>query len=398
MPLPSQPPAPPQSPPTPPEHPPHLADDRRAALLVVFGFSVGLGVGTVAIPLLALGAGYDAAAVGFLTATAAATQLVTRLGLPWLLGRFPDRALIGISSLMMVAAFGLLLTSTALPVFVAAQVLQGAARAIFWTSSQTHAIRGPGRPVRRLIDLNVVGSLGTLTGPALAGTLALIGLPVALAAAGIGAMVAAAGSLRLQRMAAFDRGRSVGAIGLLRRDGVDVGCWASVVGGAWWSMMGSFVPVILVGAGIGSQGIGWLITASEGAGMAALIALREVPKARVRGAVRVAAVGSGAALVAVAVAPPEFLVYAGLLVAGGAASGTVTTLAPAMAMFAAEPHEQGDALALSGTFRAGALFGAPALVGVLLSVVAVAPALVIVAVGTVLPGLTVGRRRNHPPP
>lgn len=37
--------------PSPPTRP---SDDRTAALVVVFGFSVGLGVGTLAIPLLAL--------------------------------------------------------------------------------------------------------------------------------------------------------------------------------------------------------------------------------------------------------------------------------------------------------------------------------------------------------
>jgi len=369
-------------------------DDRPAVLLVVFGFSMGLGVGTVAIPLLALSAGYAPALVGFLVATAAATQLGTRLGLPWLLGRFRDRSLIGASSLMMVAAFGLLLVSTALPVFVAAQLLQGGARAIFWTSSQTHAVRGPGRPVRRLIEMNVAGNLGTLTGPALAGMLALMGLPVALGAAAAGAFAAYLGSRHLSELAPFDRRRSAGTVALLRRDGVDVACWASIVGGVWWSMMGSFVPVILVGAGIGAQGIGWLITASEGAGMLALIALRNVRPARVRPAVRVAAVGAAAALAALALAPSDVLLYAGLLVVGGAASGTVTTLAPAMASLAAGPNEQGDALALSGTFRAGALFVAPALVGSLLAVVALGPALLIVAAGALLPAVVVGRRRE----
>ena len=55
----------------------------------IFSFSVGLGVATVAIPLLALESGYDAAAVGFLVATSAASQLAFRLGLPWLLRRAP---------------------------------------------------------------------------------------------------------------------------------------------------------------------------------------------------------------------------------------------------------------------------------------------------------------------
>ncbi len=141
------------------------------------GFSLALGVGTVTVPLLALDAGYDPATVGFLAALAAATQLTTRFGLPWLLGRFRDRTLVTVSSLMMVGAFALLLGSRALPVFVAAQLLHGGARAIFWTSSQTHAVRGPGDRVRRLVDLNVAGGTGTLIGPAVAGTIAIVSLP-----------------------------------------------------------------------------------------------------------------------------------------------------------------------------------------------------------------------------
>ena len=46
--------------------------DRRAILLVAFGFSVALGASTIGIPLVALGAGYDAPTVGFLVAIAAA--------------------------------------------------------------------------------------------------------------------------------------------------------------------------------------------------------------------------------------------------------------------------------------------------------------------------------------
>src|SRR6478736_2097173 len=123
--------------------------DRVTSLVVAFGFSVGLGVATVAIPLLALGAGYDEAAVGFLVATSAVAQLGTRLGLPWLLAWLPDRTLIALASVLMLVGFSLLLGSTAPPVFVVAQLAQGAARAIFWTSSQTHAVRSGGQPIKR---------------------------------------------------------------------------------------------------------------------------------------------------------------------------------------------------------------------------------------------------------
>jgi MFS family permease len=368
--------------------------ERIASLVAAFAFSVSLGVGTITIPLLALSAGYDAPTIGFLAATAAALQLGTRFALPWLLGRFRSRELIALASAMMFTAFGLLFVSTALPVFIVAQLLQGSARAIFWTSSQTHAIRDQPRPVERLVDLNVAGNAGTLVGPVLAGLLATLGLSAALIAACIGALVAACIALTLRRLEPFDRARSAGTWRLLKRDGVDVACWASVVGGLWWSMMGSFIPVILVGAGIGSVGIGWLVTASEGAGTAALLLQRGVRRTRVRRAVRVAAPTALVALAALAIAPASLPAYALILVIGGAASGTVTTLAPAMATLVAGPQEHGDALSLTGTFRAGALFASPAAIGALLGVAPLGAALALAALAVGLPGLLVGRSRG----
>ena len=380
---------------------PRPRDDRRdrfVGLVVVFAFSIGLGVGTVTIPLLALAAGYDAPAVGFLVATAAAMQLGTRLTLPWLLGRFTDRSLTAISAAMMLAAFVLLVASTAVAVFVAAQLLQGAARAIFWTSSQAHAIRDQPDPIRRLVDLNLAGNAGTLVGPAVGGLLASIGLTVALVAGAAGALVAVAGTGLLRAFPPFDRRRSAGTRRLLGRTGVDVACWASVVGGLWWSMMGSFVPVLLVGAGVDSIGVGWAITVSEGAGMVALLAQRSVSRARIGVAVRVGAFVAAAALVAIALLPPVLPVTIVLLLVGGAAAGSVTTLSPAMATLVATADEQGDALSLTGTFRAAALFASPAAVGALVVPLAVGPAMAVVALAVGAAGGIVGRRRAEAAP
>jgi MFS family permease len=372
--------------------------DRVAALGAAFGFTMALGVATVAVPLLALGAGYDAATVGFFAATSAASQLGTRLALPWLLGRVPDRTLISVASLIMLAAFVLLIVSSALAVFIVAQLLQGAARAVFWTSSQTHAIRGEGSAVRGLVDLNVIGNAGTLVGPALGGSLAVFGLPVALGAAAIGAAVAAVTAPLLSRLPPYDRRQSAGSALLLRRDGVGVACWASVVGGTWWSMMGSFVPVILVGAGFGSIAIGWLITASEGAGALTLLALRRVSETRVGRVVKSGALLAMAALVAIALVPASPIAYATLLLLGGAANGAVATLAPALANIAAGPHEQGDAMALTGAFRAGALLLAPATVSAMLAFLPLATAITGVAAAVVVPGLVAATLARRPGP
>jgi hypothetical protein len=306
--------------------------------------------------------------------------------------------LIGVAGLLMLAGYGLLIAATALPVFVAAQLAMGASRAIFWTASQTHAIRSGGPPVRRLVDLNLAGNAGTLTGPVLAGVLATFGLPVAIAGAAIAVAVSAAGTPFLHTFPAYDRRQSSGAIHLLRREGVGAACWANVVGGVWWSMIGSYVPVVLVAAGLGPTVIGLLVTLSEGAGALVLLALRRTPVARVPRIVRVGAFGEMLALAGIAVAPPAVVAYAVLLVLGGASAGGVTGLAPALVALAAGEQEQGDALALSGTFRSFALLGAPALVGASLAVVSLPVALVSLAAAAAAPGILLGSRVQLPEP
>ena len=332
-------------------------NDRLLALGVAFAFALSLGIAVVAIPLLAIDAGYDAAAIGFIVATSAASQLATRLALPFLLGKFADRTLIAFAAVLMLGALGLLLLSTELPAFLLAQLAQGASRAIFWTSSQTHAIRSGGPPVRRLVDLNLAGNAGTLVGPALAGFLATIGLPVAVAGAAIAVGVAAVGAPLMAAFPPFDRRGGVGAFGLLRRDGVDVACWANFVAGTWWSMISSYIPVVLVGAGFGPAIIGWLVTLSEGAGAATLLVLRRTSPSRIRRIVTAGAFVEMAVLAGIALAPPALAAYALLLIVGGTAAGAVTSLAPALVTMVAAEQEHGDALSLSGTFRSIALLG-----------------------------------------
>lgn len=375
--------------------------DRIASLVVVAGFSLGLGIATVAIPLLALEAGYDAAAVGFLVAVSAASQLTARIVLPWLLGLIPDRTIITVGAAAMAAAFALLSVSTALPAFILAQLLQGAARGLLWTCSQTHVIRGDGGQVRRLVDMSVAGYAGTLTGPALGGMLAAGSLTLALVTAAAGCVVAVAASLFMRALPPFDRRAGVGIGRLLRRDGMAIACWASVVGGGWWSIVGSYVPVVGVSVGLGSIAIGWLITASESAGMIALIAQRRIPRARVRPVLLATSLLTVAALAGLAivslVGPAAIIGFVLLMLVGGAASGIVSTLAPAIASFAASSAEQGDALALSGTFRAAALLSAPASVGALLAVTGLGGALAIMAAGLGVPGLFIASRRAAAP-
>lgn len=372
---------------------PRRRSDRVSALVVVVLFSHGLGIGIVAVPLVALAAGYDAPAIGFLVAVTAASQFTGRLLLPWLLGRFPDRTLSAAAAVSLAAAFWCLVLSTALPVFLVAQVLQGLARSIFWTSSQTHAVRDVGRPVDRLVDLNLAGNVGTLSGPLVAGVLGTVDLRLALAAAVAVAAGAALGALTLDRLPAFDRRQSRGAMSLLGRPGIAASAWGSAVGGAWWAMLGSFVPVLLVGAGVGTLGVGSLITAAEAAGVFALLAVRRLPGDRISPTVAASGFVVCGVILGLAVAPPLLPLYVALLLVGGAGSIIVTTLAPAQAAADAGPEEQGDALALAGLFRAGALLGAPAAVGAVVAVAPLAVGLFALGSSLTLVGVVVERGR-----
>lgn len=368
--------------------------DRPLALTVAFAFALSLGIAIVAIPLVALDAGYEPATIGFLVAVSAGSQLVAEFALPWLLGRFADRLLIALAGACMLAGLGILLVTTELPGFLVAQAVLGASRALFWTASQTHALRSGGEPVKRLVDLNLAGNAGTLTGPVLAGVLATIGLPVALAGAVLAVSITLVGAPFMRAFPPYDRRQSGGALRLLRRPGVDMACWANVVGGVWWSMIGSYVPVILVGAGLVPSVIGLLVTLSEGAGAAMLVVLRRTPVGRVPRIVRAGAFIEMVALVGIALAPHTAVAYAGFLILGGGAAGCVTGLAPALVALAAGEQEHGDALALSGTFRSLALLGAPAIVGLSLALVALPLAVIAVAAAAGLPGLLF--RRTSP--
>ncbi len=128
-------------------------------------YALALGIASVALPLLALRAGYSAAEVGALTATSAISQLATRLVLGAVMRRWPDWTLIAGAALLLGVGNGIAALSASLVPFVIAQLLQGVSRACFWTGSQTHVVRGPSRAASALAAVNLSSSVGLLAGP-----------------------------------------------------------------------------------------------------------------------------------------------------------------------------------------------------------------------------------------
>lgn len=358
-------------------------------------YSFALGIASVALPLIALRVGYSGFAVGVLTACSALTQMLVRTGLGRLMRTVPDRMLVVGASGLLALSTAVLALSTGVVMFVLAELLQGASRAAFWTGSQTHVVRGPGSSMAALAKVNLVSSLGLLAGPAAAGFLLESGQLLTLLVATAAAVAAMPVSMLLDRLPPFKPRPDRPAGRLWRRSGMDTGVWAGVTAGAWRGLIGSYVPVALERAGQSSRTIGVLVSVANAASVVGAGAA-----GRVRGrtdlifSATTLATGLGtAAMAAVAGSVP----LAGLALAlSGLGAGVLQTMGPAAASDAVHPEERGEAIAVTGAFRAGALFAAPLGVAGLILVMPLSGAMALVGAVIAVPALLIRRsERNH---
>ena len=369
-------------------------DDRRRALSAVFAFSFSLGLGSLALPLLAVASGYDAASVGFLAATSAISQFLFRLRLPKLLATYPDRGLIAFAATTLAASYGMLLISTALPVFIVAQLFQGGSRAVFWTASQTHAVRGPGTAVQSLSLVGGMGNVSQMLGPLVTGVLAAQSLALPLIVGVVSGLIGALLAMRLIRYPAYaqrpggNRGRMWG------KPGVDSACWAGFVGGGWRSLMSSYVPLVLTGAGLSSGTTGLLMSMGDMASTGVVLAMTKTRLGHVQRALGLSVGLSCVSLAIVPLVAANPILAALMIAASGAGAGPITALAAAAARHHVDPEDEGEAISLVGTFRAGALLVTPAGVAAVVGVVAVGPALAAASLLLGLPTLLVGAGRR----
>lgn len=359
------------------------------ALVAAFGCAFALGGTTVAYPLIALDAGYSAAMVGILTSVSAVSQLLARFALPWLLGRVPDRVLMRGGNLVLACSGILLFFSTGLGVFIAAQLLQGASRAVFWTSTQSHAIGAPGGSVvARLAKISFAGKVGAMAGPLVTGVLAGIALPLGLWGVIGGGLIAAAGSLLMVRHVAAPREAPAERRQVWRRGDFAPGYAMNLTAGGWRGILDSYVPVILSSAGMGAITIGWLVTVAEMTPLAASGGLARFPNVSLRPLIRVASssVLVGTAILPLVASTPALAAL--VLGVAGFGGGLAATISPAIATEAARDSERGTVLAVLGGYRALARMAAPSgiagigvLVGIPLALVTVTAVLVVPALG-----------------
>jgi MFS family permease len=298
---------------------------------------------------------------------------------------------------MLAASCGLVAWSAAVVPFVLCELLQGVARGCFWTGSQTHVVRGKGSSVGRLAVVNLVASIGQLSGPVVAGVVAARSITHSLVAAAGIALFCMLPPLALDRLPPFSPPKDRPKGHIWRRPGVDAGCWASLVAGAWRGLISSYVPVALERAGQPVQLIGVLVSVGNGANIAgAALVARVRSRTLVRAVIAcMLAAGIGAALVGLVAGSVPLV---GLVLAvSGLGGGALQTLGPALASDMVHPEERGDAISATGTFRAAALFASPLAVAGLLTFMALTPAMLIAGLLITLPVLTTRRLAAHGP-
>lgn len=372
---------------------------RRDAVASLGGaaiFAIGLGIASVAVPLLALRAGYSAAEVGVIVAISAVSQTGTRLFMGSMMRRLPDKVFVVVSAASLALSCGVLVLSTTWLVFTVSQLLQGLARAFFWTGTQTHAVRMSASAVSALARVNLASGLGQIAGPLAAGLLIASSPQLALGVAGGISSLGMVTALLMVRLDPFaPRSKQAGRVRIWRRPGVDTACWASASAGAWRGLLGSYVPVALEHARQSSTTIGALVAVANGAQVAGSAVSGRLREGALRWSLVLGILASGVGVALVGPFAGVAVLTALVLAVSGMGAGALQTVAPAVASDSVGLEERGEAIASTGTFRAASLLMAPFAAAGLVTVIPLSAAIVAAGLLITVPVFGVVRLRSE---
>ena len=370
-----------------------MPPERREALAQYSGvvlFSLSLGITLLAYPLFMLDQGRSEEAAFVLIGLSAAVQVLTRWRLGAVMRVVSNAHVITSASALMGLAVGLLVLESGLAALVVSAVVQGAARAFFWTGNQVQIVRSSRSTPAAIATLNMVATVGMLIGPVLGGLIARYSFRAAFATAAAVALVGVISGLTLHRPPPFARVGGHSYLQLLRNHGVRVGVWASIAVGAWRGLLSSNVPIGLDAAGASETVIGIVLAvANASAALSGYLAVRMEGPRVARSVARWGAVTLVATLFVGFDLPVAVLTAA--LVAGGVAIGLLQVLSIAAVSEVVRPELQGDAVTIVGVARGMTLSGAPLGVAALLGL-GLGPAVLAVSVVLIGPAALFSNR------
>lgn len=361
-------------------------------------YSASLAMLTITLPLLALAAHYSRPLIGVLTALSAVTQLVSRLGSAKAMRRVTDRNLVASACVTMALSALVLVWSHRVALFVIAELVQGVARGMFWTGTQAHVVRSRQMTVGRLATVNLVSSFGLLAGPPIAGILSARSFAMALWVAGaLGLVSAVMAATLMSRLDVFASADSGPRQKVWSYPGVRVGCWAGTTAGAWRGLVGSYIPVALRAASESSALVGIMVGVANAASLVGTAAMGVIGSRRTRVSFAAGVLAAGGGVALTGITAHQAVLVAGFIALSGVGAGLLQTLGPATAATAVEMDRRGDAVAVAGSFRAGALFVSPVGTAALLDVTSLPAALLIAGALLSLPALSAARPKAWQP-
>ncbi|NNN19278.1 MAG: MFS transporter [Acidimicrobiaceae bacterium] len=352
--------------------------DNNVLSFTALVYSLSLGVQAVLLPLLALAAGYSKPDIGILTALSAVTQLVARMLSAAAMRHVSDKLLVAGACLAMAVSGFLVAWSAFVVVFVLAELIQGLARGVFWTAATTHVVRQTGPSVGRMAAVNFMSSCGLLAGPLLAGYIARFSLSTAFLIAGIIAILSAIPATTLVKELPFVKQGNRVRREIWNQREVRIGSWAGLTAGSWRGILNSYTPVVLKSVGESYFMVGLLVAIANAASIAGAGVMGLLNKRSPERVFAIGVLGAACGTALVGITARSVVLTVVLLAVGGVGAGLLQTLGPVLAANGVSLHQKGDAIAIAGSFRAGALLVAPFFTAMLLGTLGMSEALFLV--------------------
>lgn len=336
-------------------------------------YGLGLGAGTLLLPIQAHDAGLSLAQIGTLAAISALAQIAARLSMARVMDRVAEHALVLSSAALLAASFLTVVLSDSAVAITSAFVLHGLSRAFFWTGYQASAVHASGTVTRSVARALLMVNAGTVGGTVVAGIVAEYSMAGALLAGSLVSLTALALSSRMPRWPIPHR-ESQASPRLWRHPQVLIGSIASGSAGAWRALQGSYVPVILLRLGYESATVGVLVAFATAVSMLSAASLmflgQDNPRRYLMGALLAVALGTAALPVGTSV-----IVAGTVLMIGSLGSGWAQVLGTSYAVSHVPLAYRGTAVAVTGTARAVSMFASPLVVAGCLVIVPMAGAM-----------------------
>jgi MFS family permease len=345
----------------------------------------------VLLPLLAVASGYSASEVGVLVAVSALMQIVMRWLLAAVMRHVSNATIVSFAAVSLGISNLLPVVSTAVVPMVASSLIQGLSRACFWTGSQTHVVRRDRSATSSIAWLNLIAAAAMIVAPATAGILAHGSDQVAFAVATVIAFAGVVPTMLMDRLPPFASVHRMNRRGFMREPGVAMGVSANAVAGAWRGVIGSYVPVALDEGRKSSVTIGFIVTVANAASIVGSLIAPRVPEVRVRAALVIGALLAAVTTMVCGFGELPAVVFACALAIGGLGVGVLQVLGVTVASSGVAPELRGDAVAVTGSLRALALFVSPIGIAALLPVLGLGAAVFVVSVAMLAPVPVIAR-------